>query len=198
LQRPPLIAMGRAMVALPPGAFLQATEAGEAVLAAKVCGPLAGANRIADLFAGVGTFSLRLAEFAQAHAFDLEVPPLEALAKAARVEGLRPVSVEARDLFRRPLGPLELASFDAVVFDPPRAGAEEQARALGGSTVPVVIAVSCNVQTFARDAAILCAGGYQLERVEPIDQFRHSAHVEIVGTFRRPSTKLRRPRRLLG
>ncbi len=189
--------MGRAMVALPPGAFLQATEAGEAALAARVRNALAGAHRIADLFAGVGTLSLRLAEFARVQAFDFEEPALEALAKASHVEGLRPVSVETRDLFRRPLGPAELAVFDAVVFDPPRAGAEQQARALAGSVVPLVVAVSCNVQTFARDAAILCAGGYELAQVEPIDQFRHSPHVEIIAIFKRPLMKPQRRRRIL-
>lgn len=198
LQRPPLLAMGRAMVTPPPGAFLQATEAGEQALGAKVCAALASARSVADLFAGVGTFSLRLAEFAQVHAFDLEEAALGALAKAAAIEGLRPVRVETRDLFRRPLTPQELAHFDAVVFDPPRAGAEQQARALAASNAPLVMAVACNPQTFARDAAILCAGGYELTHVEAIDQFRHSPHIEIIASFRRPAAKVRRLRRLLG
>ncbi|WP_026606107.1 class I SAM-dependent RNA methyltransferase [Methylocapsa acidiphila] len=198
LQRAPLLAMGRAMVAPPSGAFLQATEAGEKLLAARVCEAVAGSGRIADLFAGVGTFSLRMAEFAQIHAIDLEEPALSALAKAAAVQGLLPVEIEARDLFRRPFSAQEAAHYDAVVFDPPRAGAEQQARALASSRTPLVVAVSCNVQTFARDAAILCAGGYEIARIEPIDQFRHSPHVEIVGIFRRPTQKSRRARRLLG
>ncbi len=194
--RPPLVAMGKAMVALPPGAFLQATEAGEARLAAEVCAVLSGASRIADLFAGVGTFSLRLAEFATVHAVDADAPALTALAKAAGGAGLRPVSVETRDLFRRALTPAELARFDGLVFDPPRAGAERQAYAIADSRIPVVAAVSCNAETFARDAAILCAGGYRLERVLPVDQFRCSPHLEIVAVFRR--TGKTRVRRLLG
>lgn len=196
VQRPPVVLMGEAMVAIPPGAFLQATEAGEAALAAEVCAAMKGASRIADLFAGVGTFSLRLAAFAPVHAVDADEPALGALAKAARGAALRPVTIETRNLFRRPLSAEELASFDAVVFDPPRAGAELQARAIAKSRVPVVVAVSCNAQTFARDAAILCSGGYELERVLPVDQFRYSPHLEVVATFR-PSVKPR-ARRLLG
>jgi 23S rRNA (uracil1939-C5)-methyltransferase len=196
LQRAPLVAMGKAVVALPPGAFLQATAAGEAALATEVSSRLQGSSRIADLFAGVGTFSLRLAEFAPVHAIDSDAAALAALAKAAGAAGLRPVSIDARDLFRRPLSQADLARFDALVFDPPRAGAELQARAIAGSSIPSVVAVSCNAQTFARDAAILCAGGYALERVLPVDQFRHSPHIEIVGAFRKSAKP--RARRLLG
>ena len=193
-----MLAMGKAMVAPPPGAFLQATEAGEEALAARVCAHVAGARYIADLFSGVGTFALRMAAFATVDAFDLEEAALSALAKAARVKGLRPVSVAPRDLFRRPLGPPELKRYDAVVFDPPRAGAEKQALVLSASSVPLVVAVSCNAQTFARDAAILCAGGYETARVEPVDQFRHTPHVEIVAGFRRRTQGPRKNRRLLG
>ena len=183
-RRTPMLAMGKAMVAPPPGVFLQATVAGEETLAAKVCAHVAGARHIADLFSGIGTFALRMAEFAKVDAFDLDEAALKALAKAAGVEGLRPASVKTRDLFRRPLDPLEVERYDAVVFDPPRAGAEKQALALGTSKVPLVVAVSCNPQTFARDAAILCAAGYEMARVEPVDQFRHSPHIEIVAGFR--------------
>lgn len=196
LNRPPVIAMGRAAVTPPPGAFLQATEAGEEALAAEVSAAFLGARRIVDLFAGCGTFSLRLAEFAAVRAIDLEGAALEALAKAAGAAALRPVSVETRDLFRRPLGADELAAFDGLVFDPPRSGAQAQARAIAGSSVPVVVAVSCNVDSFARDAAILTAGGYELQRILPVDQFRHSPHLEIVASFRRAAKK--RARRLLG
>ncbi|MGH6847388.1 MAG: RNA methyltransferase, partial [Methylocella sp.] len=101
-------------------------------------------------------------------------------------------------LFRRPFGPLEVERYDAAVFDPPRAGAEKQALALSASSVPLVVAVSCNAQTFARDAAILCAGGYEITRVEPVDQFRHTPHVEIVACFRRRTQGPRRNRRVLG
>jgi 23S rRNA (uracil1939-C5)-methyltransferase len=196
LQRQPLVAMGKAMVAVPPGAFLQPTAAGEAALSAEVCAALNGASRVADLFAGIGTFSVRLAEFAAVHAVDSEGDALAALASAARGAGLRPASIETRDLFRHALGPDELARFDGLVFDPPRAGAELQARAIAMSGIPVVAAVSCNAQTFARDAAILRAGGYDLTRILPVDQFRHSPHIEVVSTFRRPAR--RRARRLLG
>jgi 23S rRNA (uracil1939-C5)-methyltransferase len=197
-RRTPMLAMGKAMVVPPPGAFLQATEAGEEALAARVCAHVAGARYIADLFSGVGTFALRMAAFATVDAFDLEEAALSALAKAARVKGLRPVSVARRDLFRRPLGPPELKRYDAIVFDPPRAGAESQALALGASPVPLVVAVSCNARTFARDAAILCAGGYEMTRVEPVDQFRHTPHVEIVAAFLRRVQDRRRNRQLLG
>jgi 23S rRNA (uracil1939-C5)-methyltransferase len=168
-RRAPMLAMGKARVAPPPGAFLQATEAGEEAVAARVCAHVAGARCIAELFCGVGTFALRMAEFAKVEAFDLDEASLQALAKAARAAGLREVVISPRDLFRRPLGPLELDRYDAVVFDPPRAGAEKQALVLSASSVPLVVAVSCNAQTFARDAAILCAGGYEMARVEPVD-----------------------------
>jgi 23S rRNA (uracil1939-C5)-methyltransferase len=196
-RRTPMLAMGKAMVAPPPAVFLQATLAGEEALAARVCAHVAGARRIADLFSGVGTFAVRMAEFATVDAFDLEEAALQALVKAACVNGLRQVAVSPRDLFRRPLGPLEVERYDAVVFDPPRAGAESQALALGASKVPLVVAVSCNAQTFARDAAILCAGGYDIARVEPVDQFRHTPHIEIVAGFRRRTQGRRKNRRLL-
>jgi 23S rRNA (uracil1939-C5)-methyltransferase len=197
-RRTPMLAMGKAMAPPPPGVFLQATLAGEEALAERVCAHVAGARRIADLFSGVGTFALRMAEFATVDAFDLEEAALQALAKAACVNGLRQVAVSPRDLFRRPLGQLEVERYDAVLFDPPRAGAEKQALVLSASSVPLVVAVSCNAQTFARDAAILCAGGYEMARVEPVDQFRHTPHVEIVAGFRRRTKGQRKNRRLLG
>ena len=197
-RRTPMLVMGKAMVAPSPGVFLQATEAGEEALAARVCAHVAGARRIAELFSGVGTFALRMAEFATVDAFDLEEAALSALAKAARVKGLRQVAVSPRDLFRRPLSPLEVERYDAVVFDPPRAGAEKQALVLSASSVPLVVAVPCNAQTFARNAAILCSGGYEIARVEPVDQFRHTPHVEIVAGFRRRTQGPRKNRRLLG
>ncbi|GLK85272.1 class I SAM-dependent RNA methyltransferase [Ancylobacter defluvii] len=187
LQRePPLLTMGRARVPLPPGSFLQATTAGEATLAALVAEATKGARHIADLFSGVGTFGLRLAERARVAAYESSAPAVEALNKAVRgVSGLKPVTGEARDLFRRPLLPLELKAFDAVVFDPPRQGAEAQSVQLAASKVPLVVGVSCDPVTFARDAALLIEGGYRLEHVTPVDQFRYSAHVELVGVFRR-------------
>jgi 23S rRNA (uracil1939-C5)-methyltransferase len=197
-RKPPLLRVGRALVHLPPGAFLQATEKGEASLAELVTQIAAGAKRVADLFCGIGTFALRLAERAEVLAVDGDHAALGALTQAARtMTGLRPVKAERRDLMRRPLSPEELASFEAVVFDPPRAGAETQAQALAQGQVPLIIAVSCNAQTFARDAAILVAGGYKADRVSSVDQFRQSPHVEIVGFFRRSTGKVPARRRLL-
>ncbi len=198
-RRAPLLMMGEAYVVLPPGAFLQATLAGEEALAARVLAAVGHARHIGDLFAGVGTFALRVAKHAEVHAYDLEDAALQALDKAARMSpGIRMVETTRRDLFRRPLSALELAGFDALVFDPPRAGAEAQARAIALSNVPTVVAVSCNARSFARDAAILCQGGYSLERVDPIDQFRYSPHVEIVGIFRREVRKKASRKKLLG
>jgi 23S rRNA (uracil1939-C5)-methyltransferase len=181
----PIVQMGRARVALPPGAFLQATAAGEAALAQLVLGHVGEAAAVADLFAGVGPFALRLAERARVHAVDSDAAAIAALRQASAVPGFKPIETQVRDLFRRPLLPAELARFDAVVFDPPRQGAEKQARALAESKVPVVVAVSCNPATFARDARLLADGGYRLLAVTPVDQFRYSAHVEIVARFAR-------------
>jgi 23S rRNA (uracil1939-C5)-methyltransferase len=181
---PPTLTIGRARVALPPGCFLQATAAGEAALAALVVEGCGKANQVADLFAGVGPFALRLAEHTRVTAVDSDQAAIAALKRAAETTtGLKPVASEARDLFRRPLLAAELKRYDGVVFDPPRQGAEAQARALAVSSVPLVIAVSCNPMTFARDARILIDGGYRLTRVTPVDQFRHSFHVELVGHF---------------
>lgn len=201
-RRTPHIAMGRAMLSPPAGAFLQATRAGEEALARLVHEAIARhapkAKRIADLFAGVGTFSLRLAEHANVHAVENDGAMLNALEQAANnAKGLKQVSVENRDLFRRPLAAEELKPFDAIVLDPPRAGAEAQARAFAASQVPLVVSVSCNAQTFARDARILIDGGYVMGDVTPVDQFRHSQHVEIVAAFTKvPKAGARR--RLLG
>lgn len=186
-RRRPFVMMGRAEVVPSPGAFLQATAAGEAALASEVVAGAGKARRVADLFAGCGPFTLRLAEAAEVHAVESDEASLAALDRAARMTaGLRRVTVERRDLFRRPLLAPEPDRFDAVVLDPPRAGAEAQARQLGLSSVDTVILVSCDPGTFARDAAILAAGGYRLERVVPIDQFKWAAHVEVVGLFRKP------------
>lgn len=199
-RRAPQLAMGKAIIAPPAGAFLQATREGEDTLARLAAEGAGDIRRAADLFAGVGTFALRLAEKAQVHAVEADKAALAALARAAghASPALKPVSIEPRDLFRRPMAPPELAPFDAVVFDPPRAGAEAQARDLAKSAVPVVVGVSCNPQTFARDARILVDGGYVLEGVTPVDQFRHSPHVELVAVFRRPKPTGRRKGRLLG
>jgi 23S rRNA (uracil1939-C5)-methyltransferase len=179
----PTIRIGRASLVLPPGAFLQATAEGEAVLARLVVAHVASAKAVADLFAGVGPFALRIAERARVTAADADEPALAALRRAASAPGLKPVTTEARDLFRRPFAPQELKAFEAVVFDPPRQGAEAQARMLAEAAAPVIVGVSCNPATFARDARILVAGGYRLVRVTPVDQFRYTPHVELVARF---------------
>ncbi|MCB1357098.1 MAG: class I SAM-dependent RNA methyltransferase [Maritimibacter sp.] len=186
LVEPPAQAFGRALVAPPPGAFLQATKEGEAALLAGVRETVAGAKKIVDLFAGCGTFSLPLAETAEVHAVEGEAAMLAALDRGWRqAVGLKKVTTEARDLFRRPLLPDELARFDAVVIDPPRAGAEAQVAELAQSGVPVIAAASCNPVTFARDAAQLIAAGYRLDRLTVVDQFRWSTHIELVAGFSR-------------
>ena len=195
--RKPQIALGPARVALPSGAFLQATRAGEETLASYVVEALAGTRRVADLFSGLGTFALRIALAAEVTALDSEGPALAALDRAARdTPGLRRVAVEARDLFRRPLAGEALDRHDAIVMDPPRAGAEAQARALVASSVPRVISVGCDVESFARDAAILIAGGYRVSRIVPVDQFRYSPHLETAAPFTREAKRPKR--RLLG
>jgi 23S rRNA (uracil1939-C5)-methyltransferase len=196
-RRPPRVAFGEALVKLQPGGFLQATEAGEAWLAEFAERALVGTKRIADLFCGAGAFALRLARRHEVSAADADPTAIAALARAATtIPGLRKLEAETRDLFRRPLRPDELAAFDAALIDPPRAGAIEQARALAASVLPLVISISCNAATFARDARILIDGAFQIESVTPLDQFRFSAHVEIAAVFRRPKPKAR-ARRLL-
>ncbi len=178
--RPPVLRFGGVPVLLPPAPFLQPTREGEAALQAAVLEACAGAGSIADLFCGLGTFALPLAAGAKVYAADASGTAVAALTAAARG---KPMLVEHRDLFRRPLAATELARFDAVVFDPPRAGAASQVALLAASTVPVVIAVSCNPNTFARDAMTLGEAGYQLGRLWPIGQFRWSTHVELVARF---------------
>lgn len=177
---------GAARVVPPSGAFLQATGAGEAALVGAVREAVGAAKRIADLFAGAGTFSLPLADRAEVHAVEGEASMLAALDAGWRqASGLHRVTTEARDLFRRPLLRDELTRFDAVVIDPPRAGAEAQARELAGAGVPVIAAVSCNPVTFARDARILSDAGFAIDWVQVVDQFRWSPHVELVARFSR-------------
>lgn len=197
-RRTPIVHMGEAIVPLPAGGFLQATVKGEEVLASLVCNPIHKARRIVDLFAGCGTLTLRLAQIAEVFAVEADEAALKALKKAAHhTPSLRPVHAEQRDLFARPLSTKELASFDVVVFDPPRAGAEAQARELARSDVPLIIAVSCNVQSLARDARLLIDGGYHCELITPVDQFRHSSHIECVALFRK-ALPARKRGRLLG
>ncbi|NBZ86837.1 class I SAM-dependent RNA methyltransferase [Stagnihabitans tardus] len=181
---PPIIKLGAARVALPPAAFLQATEEGEAALLTLVREAVGPAKKIIDLFSGLGTFSLPLAQNAEVHAVENDVALLTALDKGFRLaEGLKRVTTDIRDLYRRPLEPDEFKGIDAVVIDPPRAGAEAQCHTLAKSKVPVIAMVSCNPVTFARDAKILVQGGYKLHWVQPVDQFRWSNHVELAALF---------------
>lgn len=183
---PPAITMGRAKVVLPPGSFLQATTLGEETLARHVMRYAEKAKAVADLFCGVGPFALRLAERVRVFAWDSDRRAIDTLRQTApATPGLKPIKATARDLFRRPLVSQELRGFDTVIFDPPRQGAEAQARELAQSSVATVIAVSCNPSTFARDARLLCGGGYRLEHVAPVDQFKYTAHVEIAALFRK-------------
>jgi 23S rRNA (uracil1939-C5)-methyltransferase len=196
-RRPPRVAFGEALARLPPGGFLQATEAGEAWLAEFAERALAGKKAVADLFCGAGAFALRLARAHEVLAADSDPAAIDALTRAAAMTpGLHKLTAELRDLFRRPLQADELAAFDAALVDPPRAGALEQARAIAASALPIVVSISCNAATFARDARILVDGGFRVESVTPLDQFRFSAHVEIAAVFRRPKPKTR-ARRLL-
>jgi 23S rRNA (uracil1939-C5)-methyltransferase len=182
----PRIAAGRAEVALPPGGFLQATAEGESVLARLVQEGVGKAKSVADLFCGTGPFAFRLAERGKVEAYDSDRAAIAALQSAVKsTPGLKPLVAAARDLFREPLVPNEMKGFDAVVFDPPRAGAEAQAKQLARSQVKTVVAVSCDAASFARDAEILVGGGYALKQVTAVDQFKWSSHVEIVAVFRR-------------
>ena len=186
LRTAPMQRFGKALVAPPPGAFLQATPQGEAALLSAVTEAIGDAKRIADLFAGCGTFALPLAERAELLAVEGESAMTAALEKGWRATpGLKKLATETRDLFRRPLEPDELRPFDAVVIDPPRAGAEAQFATLSRSQVPVIAAVSCNPVTFARDARTLVAAGWTLDWVQVIDQFRWSSHVELAARFSR-------------
>jgi 23S rRNA (uracil1939-C5)-methyltransferase len=185
-QRQPVVRFGPARVALPPGGFLQAVAGAEGAMAGYATQAIAGAKRAADLFCGAGAFSFRLAEQAPVLAVDAAEGAIKALrGGVATAPGLKGITAEARDLFRRPLSAAELKGIDAVVFDPPRAGAVDQAREIGKSKASVAVGVSCNPATFARDAAVLIAAGFRLERVLPVDQFLWSPHIELVGVFRR-------------
>ncbi|MCV0395668.1 MAG: class I SAM-dependent RNA methyltransferase [Rhizobiaceae bacterium] len=182
----PLVMAGNAAVLVPPAGFLQAVAETEAKMAAAVAGHLGRARRVVDLFAGSGAFALRLAVRAQVHAVEGDAAALAALDRAFRsTSGLKKVTGERRDLFRRPLTPKELGPFDGLVFDPPRAGAEEQSKQIARSAVPLVAAVSCNPVTLARDLNILVAGGYEIVSITPFDQFLWSPHVETVALLRR-------------
>lgn len=183
-RRPPQVILGGVPVILPVGAFLQPSEEGETALRDRVLAGLEGIDgAVADLFCGLGTFALPLAARRPVLAVDGDGPAAGALAATGRVR------TATRDLFADPLAGKDLAPFAAVVFDPPRAGAQEQARALAIGGPAVVVAVSCAPATFARDARILLDGGYILERVTPVDQFAWSPHLEVVAVFRRATAR---------
>ncbi|MER9867002.1 class I SAM-dependent RNA methyltransferase [Mesorhizobium sp. M0136] len=186
----PVVLFDGVAVAVPPGAFLQATEAAEQAMANIVGQHFARAKKVADLFAGCGSFALRLAARSEVHAVEGDAAALAALDRAFRfASGLKRVTGERRDLFRRPLTFKELNAFDGVVFDPPRAGAEDQSKQIARSDVPLVAAVSCNPATLARDLRILLDGGYALKSVIPIDQFLWSPHVEAVALLEKPKRR---------
>lgn len=181
---PVTVTLGGVPVAYPPYAFLQATSDGENALVEAVSAITGDAKLVADLFAGLGTFALSVAEGRKVYAAEAEQQAIFAL-KSAAGQAWRTIFAEHRDLFRRPLTPQELNRFEAVILDPPRAGAREQIGQLAASTVPKIAYVSCNPGSFARDAKTLVAGGYRLQRIWPVGQFRWSTHVELVGEFSR-------------
>ena len=183
----PVLTVAGATVTPPPGGFAQATAAGEDALAAIVIPALAGHSILADLFCGWGAFGLRLARASRVLAVDSDRPAIAALEAATRsAAGLKPLIARAHDLMRDPLTAPELKGITGAVFDPPRAGAAAQAAELAAArTIQTVVGVSCDAGTFARDASVLVQGGFKLERVVPVDQFKYAAHVEMVGVFSR-------------
>lgn len=181
-ERQPLLTAGAASLLPPPGSFLQASAEAEAEMARLILAHVGGASNAADLFSGCGTFALRLAARASVHAAESNAAAIEALMAAARTApGLKPVTASVRDLFRNPFTPVELARFDAIVLDPPRAGAAAQVASIASARAPKVAYVSCDPATLARDLRTLIDGGYRLVRIYPIDQFLWSAHVEAVA-----------------
>ncbi|MEQ7154326.1 class I SAM-dependent RNA methyltransferase [Brevundimonas aurifodinae] len=186
MARQPRVAFGPATVPLPAGGFLQAVPEAEAAMVSRAVEAVRGVKKVADLFCGAGTFTFPLATVAGVVAVDASAAGIAALkAGIGTAKGLKPIVAEARDLFRRPLTPFDLKGCEAIVFDPPRAGAIDQTAQIAETKASVVVGVSCNPQTFARDARVLIEAGFRLERVTPVDQFLWSSHVELVGVFRR-------------
>lgn len=186
MERRPTVTFGPATVPLPPGGFLQAVPEAEAAMVERAVAAVKGAKKIADLFCGAGAFTFPLATVAPVLAADASAAGIAALkAGIGSGRGMKPIAAEARDLFRRPMAPYDLRGCDAIVLDPPRAGALEQTKQIAATRAAVVVGVSCNPVTFARDARILIDAGFRLERVTPVDQFLWSAHIELVGVFRR-------------
>lgn len=186
MERQPRIRFGRASVPVPAGGFLQASPAAELAMVERAVAAVKGSKKVADLFCGAGTFTFPLAEVALVMAADSAASSIAALkAGLSTAQGLKGIEAQARDLFRRPLSPYDLKGCDAIVMDPPRAGALEQTQQLPGTKAHTIVGVSCNPQTFARDARVLVDAGFTLEKVTPIDQFIWSTHIELVGVFRR-------------
>ena len=186
MARQPKVAFGPATVSLPAGGFLQAVPQAEAAMVSRALAAVKGAKKIADLFCGAGTFTFPLATVAPVIAADASKPGIDALkAAVSSAKGMKAITAEARDLFRRPMNPYDLKGCDAIVFDPPRAGAIDQTAQIADTKAGVVVGVSCNPQTFARDARVLIDAGFRLETVTPVDQFLWSSHVELVGVFKR-------------
>ncbi|MBO9710432.1 MAG: class I SAM-dependent RNA methyltransferase [Caulobacter sp.] len=186
MARQPMVKLGPAIVSLPAGSFLQAVPQAEKAMVDFAVEAAQGADRIADLYSGAGTFTFRLAEIGSVHAADFSAPAIAALKGAiGTATGLKAITAEARDLTRRPVLSTELKKVDVAVFDPPRAGALEQTVEIAKSKVARVVGVSCNPATFARDAKVLVEAGFRLDRVLPVDQFLWSPHIELVGVFSR-------------
>ena len=189
----PIVNCSGVDVVIHPNVFLQAVEAAEVELASLVVRHCGRAKIVADLFCGVGTFAFALARGSKVVAIDSDRPSIETLCAARdQAQKLKPIEARVRDLFHEPLSRKELEDFDCVVFDPPRAGAEGQARMLAKSRVPKVIAVSCNPATLARDVRHLVEGGYELKALNCVDQFRFSAHIECVALLSRPGSRRQR------
>ncbi len=171
---------------LPPGSFLQATQAGEEALAALALTALQGAKHVADLFCGLGPFGLRLGRVHRVSGFDADAAAIAAFTRAINAHpGGKPIRAEARDLFRRPLLKAELAAFDAVLLDPPRQGAQAQVAQIARSNLEKLVYIACDPDSFARDAAVLVQAGFGLEQIVPVDQFRASTHIELFARFSR-------------
>ncbi len=182
----PFLTMGAAEVVLPPAVFLQAVADAEVAMAELIVAAVGKAKKVVDLFSGIGAFTFRLAKASKVLAADSDKVAIAALVAASKkTSGLKPIEAIVRDLFREPLSGTELTAYDAVVFDPPRAGAEAQAKMIARSKVKTVVAVSCNPATLARDARILIDGGYRIESVTPVDQFLYSPHIEMVAVLRK-------------
>jgi 23S rRNA (uracil1939-C5)-methyltransferase len=186
MARQPRVQFGPAIVPLPAGGFLQAVPEAEAAMVERAVAAVKGAKKVADLFCGTGTFTFPLATVASVIAADASAAGIAALKQGiGSARGMKQITAEARDLFRRPLSPYDLKGCEAIVFDPPRAGAIDQTAQIKDTKASVVVGVSCNPQTFARDARVLIDAGFRLETVTPVDQFLWSAHVELVGVFKR-------------